>query len=472
VARVGAKFWFYLILLPAVLIVAGVSVLAWRQTVPGVRADIVPAPRFLGVKTPLTVQLRAERGTVVSAELRLVQGQGRVVLANQSFSGGGREQKIDLTVDGRSTGLREGQATLEVRARDDFWRPLRVDDRPVLTLPVTLDFTPPTLEVLAFTRYLAQGGVGLVAFRSRGATRVGVNAGGLFFPAFPTGPQDSVVLVALLALSWDAPRGAGVSVLAQDEAGNAVSRALATEIKPRRFPSDLIELKEDFMHQKVSELLPEQAQAQGDALVAAFLRVNRDQRKAAEQKKRELATRTQPRPLWEGAFVQPHNTKVFSNFAETRTYRFAGRDIDTQVHLGYDLASVKHSPIPAANAGVVVHAAPLTIYGNTVVLDHGWGLMTLYAHLSSLAVKEGDTVTKGQELGRTGTTGLAVGDHLHYEVLVHGISVTPLEWWDGRWIRDHIGKPLRDANLPATVAGPAPAADDDRAPARRSRRAR
>jgi murein DD-endopeptidase MepM/ murein hydrolase activator NlpD len=144
------------------------------------------------------------------------------------------------------------------------------------------------------------------------------------------------------------------------------------------------------------------------------------------------------------------------------------------VHLGYDLASVKHSPVPAANAGVVVHAAPLTIYGNTVVLDHGWGLMTLYAHLSSLAVKEGDTVTKGQELGRTGTTGLAVGDHLHYEVLVHGISVTPLEWWDGRWIRDHIGKPLRDANLPATFAGPAPApaAADDRAPARKSRRAR
>ena len=74
--------------------------------------------------------------------------------------------------------------------------------------------------------------------------------------------------------------------------------------------------------------------------------------------------------------------------------------------------------MPAANAGVVVHAAPLTIYGNTVVVDHGWGLMTLYAHLSSLAVKEGDPVQKGQELGRTGTTGLAVGDHLHYEVLI------------------------------------------------------
>jgi murein DD-endopeptidase MepM/ murein hydrolase activator NlpD len=467
-ARGGAKVWFYLILLPALLIVAGVSILAWRQSVPGVRAELVPTPRYLGVKTPLTVHLRANRGAVVSAELRLVQGQGRVVLANQIFSGNGQEQKIDLTVEGRGTGLREGQAVLEVRARDNFWRPLRVDDRPVLSLPVTLDFTPPTLEVLAFTRYLAQGGGGLVAFRSRGASRVGVNAGGLFFPAFPAGPPDSGILVALLALPWDAPRG-GIGVLAQDEAGNTVTRALAAEVKARRFPSDTIEIKEDFLHQKVAELLPEQANAQGDALVGAFLRINRDQRKAAEQRKRELATRTQPRPLWEGAFVQPQNTKVFSNFAETRIYRLGGREIDVQVHLGYDLASVKHSPVPAANAGVVVHAAPLTIYGNTVVLDHGWGLMTLYAHLSSLAVKEGDAVQKGQELGRTGTTGLAVGDHLHYEVLIHGISVTPLEWWDGRWIRDHIGKPLREANLPALVAGPAPSAEDDRAPARRRR---
>jgi murein DD-endopeptidase MepM/ murein hydrolase activator NlpD len=469
VARARATIWFYLILLPALLIVAGVSVLAWRQSVAAVRAEIAPVPRFLGVKTPLTVRLQAARGAVVSAELRLVQGQGRVVLASQVFSGGGGEQKIDLTVDGRSTGLREGQATLEVRARDDFWRPLRVDDRPVLSVPVALDFTPPTLEVLAFARYLTQGGGGLVAFRSKGANRVGVNAGGLFFPAFPAGAADAGVFVSLLALPWEAPRGAGISVLAQDEAGNTVTRPIAVEVKPKRFPTDVIELKEDFLRQKVGELLPDQAQAQGDALVAAFLRINRDQRKAAEQRKRELAARSQPRALWEGAFAQPHNSKVLSNFAETRTYRFGGRDIDTQVHLGYDLASVKHSPVPAANAGMVVHAAPLTIYGNTVVLDHGWGLMTLYAHLSSLAVKEGDSVEKGQELGRSGTTGLAVGDHLHYEVLIHGISVTPLEWWDGRWIRDHIGKPLRDANLPALIAGPAPAAEEERAPARRRR---
>ena len=185
-------------------------------------------------------------------------------------------------------------------------------------------------------------------------------------------------------------------------------------------------------------------------MLDAFLVINREQRKQAEMTKREIGAKTADVPLWEGPFVQPRNTKVFSNFAETRTYVYDGRPVDTQVHFGYDLASTKHSPVPAANSGVVAFAGPLTIYGNTVIVDHGLGLQTLYAHLSSIEAKVGDKVTKGQELGRSGATGLAVGDHLHFEVLVSGVSVTPLEWWDARWIRERV-------NCPNSAASPPPA---------------
>ena len=402
-ARPSAKFWLFLVLIPALAIVGGVSVLAWRQTVPGVKAELVPIPRFLGVKTPLTVVLRSAKGGLVSAELRLVQGQGRVVLASPTFTGGPAEQRLDLTVEGRSTGLREGQATLEVRARDNYWRLLRVDDRPVLALPVTLDFSPPTLEVLGSTRYLTRGGGGLVALRARGASRVGVNAGGVFFPAVPAGVEGSGTMVAMLALPWDLPAGATISVLAQDEAGNTVTRGVPAEIKARRFPTDTIELKEEFLRQKVAELLPEKANAGPAEIIPAFLRINREQRKAAEQTKRELAARSQPRtPCGRGpscSRATPRCSRTSRRRAPTATRGARW----TSGAPGYDLASSRHSPVPAANTGVVIFAAPLTIYGNTVVLDHGWGLQTLYAHLSSATVKDGNTVQKGQELGRTGT---------------------------------------------------------------------
>jgi murein DD-endopeptidase MepM/ murein hydrolase activator NlpD len=397
-----------------------------------------------------------------------------VSVAQQAFSGPPlNDQRVQLIVAGGSLGLREGAATLEVRARDGFWRPIRVDDRVVASLPVTLDFTPPTLEILSSTRYLSRGGGGLVALRAKGAARVGVAVGDLFFPGFPAGAADGGLHATLYALPWNLPPNSPITVSAQDEAGNAVSRALAVELRPRKFPMDTIDVSEQFLASKMPELLPERGAIPPDQLLAAFLTVNRDKRKEAEQTKRTLAQKSKPTPLFEGAFLQPRNTKVFSNFAETRTYRYQGKEVDTQVHLGYDLASLKHSPVPAANSGVVVFAAPLTIYGNAVVVDHGWGLQTLYGHLSTIEVKEGDQVKKGQELGKTGTTGLALGDHLHFEVLIQGISVTPVEWWDGKWIRDHVGRPLREANIPLLQSDqPDPTAAEERPSAPPPRRRR
>ncbi|MBI4588888.1 MAG: peptidoglycan DD-metalloendopeptidase family protein [Candidatus Rokubacteria bacterium] len=448
VPRSGWKTWLLVTLILSLLIVGVISYLGWRQSVPGVRAALVPPPNFIGLRTPLTLTLTAARGGLAWTELRLVQGTQKVTMAQQTFPPPlANEQRLALTVEGRALGLREGTATLEVYARDGFWRPLRVDDRPILRQPITLDLTPPTLELLSATRYLAQGGGGLVVYRAKGANRTGVNVGGIFFPGFPVGPSDAGTHAAMVAVPHDFPLASPVVLTAQDEAGNNATRAVASEIKPRKFPTDTVDIKEEFLQKKLPELLPERGSVPAGQLLQAFLTVNRDKRRQAEETKRTLSARTQPKPLWQGFFLQPKNTKVSANYAETRSYRFRGQDVDTQVHFGYDLASVRESPVPAANRGTVVFAGPLTIYGNTVLLDHGLGLQTLYAHLSRIDVKEGQEVEKGAELGRTGTSGLATGDHLHYEVLIHGVSVTPLERWDARWIRDHILKPLREANV-------------------------
>ncbi len=446
--RSRTKAWFLLVLVLLLAVVGGVSYLGWRQSVPGVRV-VAQAPRVIGHNASFTVTLEAVHGNVRRAEVRIVQGGKPLTLAT---SEGGRGPRLQLPISVQSTavGLKEGGATLEVLASDDFWRPLRLKATPRLSQPITIDLTPPRIEILSSTRYVSPGGAVLIAFRAADASQVDVSVGTRIFPSFAYGPPDKGARVALIALPWNFAPGTALAVTARDEAGNTATRGVPAELKPRPFPRDTITLTEAFLQSKVPELLPQRPPTQ--SLLEGFLTINRDQRRQAEEEKTRIGARTADTPLWEGAFTQPRNTKVFSNFAETRTYVYQGRTVDTQVHVGFDLASTKQSPVPAANAGQVAFAGPLTIYGNAVIVDHGLGLQTLYAHLSSIDVKVGDKVTKGQELGRSGTSGLAVGDHLHFEVLVSGVSVTPIEWWDGKWIRDRINKPLKQAGLPE-IAG-------------------
>jgi len=430
-------------------VVGGVSYLGWRQSVSGVTLQGEP-PRMLGHKTAITLALEASRGNVTTVEVRLVQG-GKVFVALKQDGARSRRVELPLTIDSAALGLREGTATLEIWARDDFWRPIRLTERAIASYPVTVDLTPPKVEVLGATRYVSPGGAGLVAFRVIGASRTTVSVGEREFPSFAYGPAEANARVALLGLPWDFKPGTPLSITARDDAGNTATRGIPVTLKARKFPTDTITVKDPFLQLKVPELLPQRDPAQ--PLIEGFLVVNRDLRRQAEKEKLRIGGTTGDKPLWRGPFAQPRNTKVFANFAEARTYLYEGRPVDHQIHFGYDLASTRQSPVPAANAGTVAFVGPLTIYGNTVIVDHGWGLQTLYAHLSRIDVKAGDAVTQGQELGRTGTTGLAIGDHLHFEVLVHGVSVTPLEWWDAKWLRDRIAGPLREAGLPV-IRGP------------------
>jgi murein DD-endopeptidase MepM/ murein hydrolase activator NlpD len=454
------------VVLLVLVVVGAIAYLGWRQSVPGVRAT-VKAPRAIGHKSTIPIVVEAARGQVARVEARVLQNDKSSVALTRDGALGQRVE-IPLDIDSASLGLREGTATLEIWGRDDFWRPLRQRDRVVASVPLTVDLTPPRLEVVASTQYLAPGGVGVVVFRATDAARSEVSVGTVSFPSFAAGAQERV---ALVALPYDYAAGTPIKISAHDEAGNVASRGVVAEILPRRFRQDRIEVREAFLELKVPELLPQRPPTQ--PLIDGFLTINRDLRRQAEEAKRAFAAKTADKPLWEGAFIQPRNTKVFSNFAETRTYLYGGREIDRQVHLGFDLASTKHAPVPAANKGTVAFAGPLTIYGNAVVIDHGWGLMTLYGHLSTIGVKVGEAVERGQELGRSGDTGLAIGDHLHYEVLVNGISVTPIEFWDAKWIRDRFNGPLKAAGL-AVIAGVGESRDEGarEAPARARPRAR
>jgi murein DD-endopeptidase MepM/ murein hydrolase activator NlpD len=151
-----------------------------------------------------------------------------------------------------------------------------------------------------------------------------------------------------------------------------------------------------------------------------------------------LADQASPSIAWQGVFMRLPKAANRAQFADHRVYKYRGAIIDRQVHLGADLASLQQAPVPAANNGQVVFAGNVGIYGNTVAIEHGLGIFSLYSHLSSITVQVGDKVSKGDNIGRTGTTGLAVGDHLHFGMMVHNTLVNPIEWWDAHWIQNNI----------------------------------
>ena len=395
------------ILLIVVVLVAGaVGALVWRQSVPPVTASFTPLPHYLGRDVAVELQLEAARGGLRTVEVRLSQGgQSHVAFDHDFGDSAATTAQLTVILEAAELGLSEGDARLQVFAKDGFWRLKPADDEPVLDVPVFVDLTPPGLEVLAFTRYPAQGGAGVAVIQSRDGHRVDLEVGDQIFRSTPAGDPGSGKRLVFFSLAFDQPTDERPLVVATDEAGNTTVRSLEVVISPRKFKHSSVTLRADFLARKLPELLPDRGPLSPEEFGEAFQIVSRDMRAAAAITKLELAEQSEPRPLWSGAFSQPRNTRVFSNYADTRDYRYEGKALDTQVHLGFDLASVKQAPIPAANSGRVAFAGPLGIYGNTVVLDHGLGLMTLYAHLSSLEVELGLDVKQGHTLGRSGTTG-------------------------------------------------------------------
>jgi murein DD-endopeptidase MepM/ murein hydrolase activator NlpD len=342
--------------------------------------------------------------------------------------------------------LREGEAVVRaVAERAPTW--LRHPDPVVEELRLPVRLVPPSLSVLSSQHYVAQGGSGVVVYRAGPtAVRHGVRAGGHFFPGAPLPGSAEGDQFALFGVPFDLGDERELRLVAEDDAGNTAESAFVDRFFPRPPPSDRIRVDDDFMGRVVPAIRSATpGLADRGSLLENYLEINRDLRRANAEELLKLAPRSTPHFLWHQAFLPLPGGKVMSSFADQRTYLYEGRVVDHQTHLGFDLAAVAHTPVPAANHGIVLLARYFGIYGNTVVLDHGFGLMSLYAHLSSIDVVEGQEVERGAVIGRTGSTGLAGGDHLHFTMLVGGVPVDPREWWDGHWIRDRVAAKLGPA---------------------------
>lgn len=347
-----------------------------------------------------------------------------------------------LMLDVEALELPEGESTLVLRARDASWSGFGEGNAAEREIPIIVDTRPPSLTIESGLTYVRRGGAALVAYRvDADAERSGVRVGEAFFPGWREPSGRSVAIFAIPVEAAEKPR---VEVVGVDAFGNETAVSFNARIRDRTPPEISIALSDAFLD-RVDRTFRSEEDAPGATKLAVFQRVNTDLRTSNDA--RIAAAIPDPtEAAWSGAFKQMRGSKVTSRFAELRHYTRNGRPVSEARHYGYDLASTARAPITASNAGTVIFAGDNGIYGNLILIDHGLGITTLYGHLSSLSVAVGDRVEQGQVLGRSGATGLAGGDHLHFGVLVAQTSVDPLEWWDGKWVRDHITSRLESAS--------------------------
>jgi murein DD-endopeptidase MepM/ murein hydrolase activator NlpD len=453
------KFLFILVLL-ALIGGAGAYWWAGRGGAPAI--TVVSPGKVMGQGAMIDLTVDAPGGQLSTLTVTFEQGGTETPLFSMAEPGNGvltQEGPDRVRVKVPATrkeiaGLKSGDAQVRVAAARTALYGIRTLESST-THPVRVRLEPPRVAVLSLHHFVNHGGSEFVVFRATPEdVAAGVRVGDREYRAYPgsaVGIADPAVRVAVYALLHDQDLATPMKVFATDEAGNTATADITSRVFPKVFRRSRIEVPDTFLARVVPAILensPDFAREVSDPndLVGAFLKINGDMRRKNAETIASFAKDSAPEMLWQGGvFQQLGNSQVEAGFADHRTYFHGGKEIDQQVHLGFDLAVTAAVPVVVAGRGKVVFADYLGIYGNCVIVDHGLGVQSLYAHLSSMDVKAGDSVDKGQALGRSGMTGLAGGDHLHFTMLVGGHPVNPVDWWSTQWMEDRLYRKVREA---------------------------
>ncbi|MGA9463434.1 MAG: M23 family metallopeptidase [Terracidiphilus sp.] len=423
----------FILLAIAILVLAPIVILFSRTATPVL--NMPASVSTIGQSTPIQVRVHDPRGIRKIAAFVEQKGVRLPVWGSTQVSSV-PDSSWNFTVGAKTTPqLRDGSAKLVIEATsNDFLRKTAQWENDVNVVT-----RPPSLSVDADQHYLYLGMADLATFNVAGGwTEAGVRVGDQTFRAWPM-PGGKPGMFSLFAFAWNMPPNTAPVVYASVGPGNEVTSPIVFQFpkkeQPRYTVHDL-QINDTFLQKVVNELDPN---GSGDP-VARFVKINGTMRRENNKTLADLRLKTAERFLWSQPFARQAHAQAEATFADLRNYIYHGKKIDQQVHLGYDLAVTQHVGVEASNDGRIVYAAPLGIYGNCIVIDHGYGLQTIYGHLSRIDVHEGDMVKRGQVMGLSGQTGMAGGDHIHFAMQLDGIQIDPKEWWDPHWIHDHIAR--------------------------------
>lgn len=380
------------------------------------------------------------------------------------FVDGDKKLKLETKVIKDENGIIE----LEVLPPqfDEFYKPkdgsLKIDvydtskwnffkgNQTISNSKIIIDKKSPVANVITNSYLLRQGGSGVII--------VEINDENLkdyyisfndkeVFELFPFYKKNYFISV----ITWpiDIKEFKKVNVVAVDLAGNKTEAKVPFYIKEFKEKVDNIKISDDFVNNISKHVLENSDMNVPSSIVDIFIKTNKELREKNVKTIRDVVKKNLVNDMKTSFDIKPFirlpNAATFAQFGERRHYFYGEEKIDEAWHLGMDWASVKRAEVQVSNPGKVIFKDYLGIYGDTVIIDHGLGVGTLYAHTSSINVEVNDEVKAGQHIANTGATGAVFGDHLHFGVLVQGIEVNPNEWLDYTWMKTNVTKTINDA---------------------------
>jgi hypothetical protein len=395
----------------------------------------------IGQRSTLDISFEDAKSGLRQTIVSITQNDRTSVLSSVNYSGKTTNQKtIAVVIDPIALKLHDGPAVLTISAVDQaLWKNTTSMNR-----VISIDVIPPQVFLLTPTNHINPGGACMVLYRtSKPVITTGIMVGDVPFPAYPTSMSGKPCYIAYFALPIDvAKTGGNIKIFARDQGGNETLASVPRLILKKKYRSDKMSLSDNFLQHKMPEFIPLNPALRDKPPVEIFTYVNTTLREDNFKAIQAVCRKSEAKQLWQDTFLRMKDASPMALFGDRRTYVYQGKAVGESLHMGVDLASLANAAIEAANSGTVVFTGPMGIYGNTVIIDHGYGLFTLYAHLSNIKVGNGQGVKKGETIGNSGLSGLAGGDHLHFSVIVGGQFVDPKEWWDPHWIADNITKKM------------------------------
>ncbi len=313
------------------------------------------------------------------------------------------------------------------------------------TFNIKIDTKKPIANVINNSRYIRRGGSAIVVVKVKDENLkdayISFNNTNRFVLIPFYKPDYYVALIA-----WDINIAYEdfdqVNLIAIDKAGNKTISKVPLYIQKLKIKQDNITISDKFISNVSRNVLEQMGQSIPQDSKDIFIKQNdflrQENIKTIKKTVMDNMDKSQIDSFAINRFKRLKGSRTAAGFAERRSYYYHNEKIDEQWHLGLDFASVRHAAIRISNSGKVIFNSYLGIYGNTIIIDHGMGLASLYAHTTDQYVQVGDMVNRNKKIATTGTTGAVMGDHLHFGILIQGIEVNPIEWMDKNWIKTRI----------------------------------